>query len=235
MSYNTIMVAFNKKVLSNGLTVIHEKRDVPVTTVMMAVRYGAMFETKEEKGIAHFMEHLCFKGTDKRNAHEIAHALEKVGGDLNAFTHEEMTAYHVKLPSKHLELGIDVISDIFFNPTFPEEEVQKEANVICEEIKMYRDNPRAHTLENIKANLYAAPFGMFTAGTEEIIKGISRDQILAKHRELYIPKNAVLCVVGNNEFEDVVRLAERYASLTREGTVLADTLDVTTHLSLIHI
>lgn len=217
---------FNKKVLSNGLTVIHEKRDVAVTTVMMAVRYGAMYESREEKGIAHFMEHLCFKGTEKRNTLEIAQALEKVGGELNAFTHEEMTAYHVRLPSNHLELGIDVISDIFFNPTFPQAEIAKEGNVICEEIKMYRDNPRAHVLESIKSHLYQAPFGMFTAGTEETVKSMTREQLLGKHRSIYIPQNSVLCVVGNNEFDEVVKFAEQYALVTREGTVLKDDLDV---------
>jgi len=220
------MVKFNRKVLKNGLTIIHEKRDVPVTTVMMAVRFGAMYEAAEEKGIAHFMEHLCFKGTEKRTTQEIAETLERVGGDLNAFTHEEMTAYHVRLPSVHLEIGVDVISDIFFNASFPEEEVEKEANVICEEIKMYRDNPRAHTLEKMKENLYEAPFGMFTAGTEEIVRGIKREQILSKHRELYIPENSVLCVVGNNEFADVLRFAEKYALIVRKGKVLKDDLKV---------
>jgi len=224
------MVEFKRKVLKNGLTVIHEKRDVSVTTVMMAVRYGAMYESKEEKGIAHYIEHLCFKGTDKRNTLEIAQALENVGGELNAFTHEEMTAYHVRLPSKHLELGIDVISDIFFSPNFPEEEIDKEGNVICEEIKMYRDNPRAHVMENIKSNLFEKPFGMFTAGTEKIVQGLKRETLIAKHREMYIPKNSVLCVVGNNSFDDVIKFAEGYAGIEREGTELKDDLNVKTRI-----
>ena len=127
---------FSKKVLDNGLMVLHEKRDVPVTTVMLAVKYGAAYEKGEEKGMAHFMEHLCFKGTEKRTVEEIAREVESVGGILNAFTHEEVTAYHVKLPSKHLEIAMDVIFDVFFNASFPEEEVEKEANVVCEEIKI---------------------------------------------------------------------------------------------------
>lgn len=225
------MVKFNRKVLANGLTVIHEKRDVDVTTVMMAVRYGSMYESEENKGIAHFMEHLCFKGTEKRTTKEIANTLEKVGGELNAFTHEEITAYHVRLPSRHVELGVDVISDIFFNASFPPEEVEKEANVICEEIKMYRDNPRAHVLEKIKGNLYEAPFGMFIAGTEEIVRGLSREDLKGKHREVYIPENSVLCVVGNNEFDEVVRLAEEYAGLEREGVKLKDDLDIKKRIS----
>ena len=154
------------------------------------------------------MEHLCFKGTEKRTAEEIAEVLESKGGDLNAFTHEEITAYHVRLPSKHLELAIDVISDIFFNPTFPEEEFHRESEVICEEIKMYKDNPRAHSMEMLKNNLYEQPWGGFIAGSQETVKSMTQEQLLAKHRSTYVPKNSVLCVVGNNEFEDVLELAK---------------------------
>lgn len=199
---------FKKKVLANGLTVLFEKRDVPVTTVMLAVKYGAAYESVEEKGMAHFMEHLCFKGTEKRNVKQVAEEVERLGGDLNAFTHEEVTAYHVKLPSEHLGVAMDVIFDIFFNASFPKEEVEKEANVICEEIKMYRDNPRAHALEMIKKNLYEAPFGDFIGGSQENVKGMTRDELFAKHRKMYVPSNSVLCVVGNNDFNEVVEMAE---------------------------
>jgi len=209
-------IQFQKTKLKNGLTVIHEKRDVPVTTVMLAVKYGAAYESVEEKGIAHFIEHLCFKGTEKREIQEIAEEVEKVGGVLNAFTHEEITAYHVKLPSEYLNVAMDVIFDIFFNPSFPESEVEKEGNVICEEIKMYRDNPRAHVLERIKANLYEEPFGDFIAGSQETVRGMTRQQLFGKHREIYIPENSVLCVVGNNDFDEIVKLAENFA-VERKG------------------
>ncbi len=109
---------FKKKVLKNGLTILFEKRDVPVTTVMLASKYGSAYESSKEKGIAHFMEHLCFKGTAKRNVKQIAEEVERVGGDLNAFTHEEITAYYVKLPSNHIEIAMDVIFDIFFQCKF---------------------------------------------------------------------------------------------------------------------
>ncbi|MFH1521358.1 MAG: insulinase family protein [archaeon] len=105
---------FKKKVLENGLTILFEKRDVPVTTVMLATKYGSAYESIEEKGMAHFMEHLCFKGTEKRTVKQIVDEAEKVGGELNAFTHEEVTTYYVKLPSEHLGVAMDVIFDIFF-------------------------------------------------------------------------------------------------------------------------
>jgi predicted Zn-dependent peptidase len=126
---------FKRKVLKNGLTIIHEKRDVPVTTVMLAVKYGAAYEEEKEKGIAHFIEHMCFKGTEKRSAEEIAKEVEKLGGDLNAFTSEEITAYHVKLPSEHLDVAMDVISDIFFNPTFQEKNLQKKPMLFVKKLK----------------------------------------------------------------------------------------------------
>lgn len=207
---------FNKIVLDNGLVILHEKRDVDVTTLMLGVGFGAVYETEEEKGISHFIEHLCFKGTEKRTTREIAAELEKVGGILNAFTSEEETAYHVKLPSEHLKLAMDVIFDIFFNPVFPEAEVEKEANVICEEIKMYEDNPGAHVLDKLKENLYEKSFGMSIAGTQESVRGLNRKKLLEKHREIYVPENSVLCVVGNNKFEDVVKLAKKFV-VNREG------------------
>jgi predicted Zn-dependent peptidase len=211
------MVKFNRAVLDNGLTIIHEERDVPVTTVMMGVKFGSMYESEEEKGIAHFIEHLCFKGTEKRTTEEISKELEHKGGELNAFTSEDITAYHVRLPSKHLELAIDVIGDIFFNPTFPEGDIKQEASVVCEEIKMYNDNPRMHSIRTLLSNLYEGPFGMSTLGTKETVESMTRQQLLDKHRSLYVPKNSILCVVGNNSFGDVLKFAKKYVSLERQG------------------
>lgn len=210
---------FEKKVLPNGLTILFEKRDVPVTTVMLATKYGAMYESEEEKGIAHFIEHLCFKGTDKRNAKEIAQEVEGVGGVLNAFTHEEVTAYHVKLPSEHLNVAMDVIFDVFFNASFSEDNIEREANVIYEEIKMYCDNPRAHVFEKIKMNLYEGAPGMFVGGTEKNVRGMSREQLVKKHREVYVPSNSVLCVVGNNDFDEIVGLAKKFVVDRERGEI----------------
>jgi len=209
---------FRKTKLRNGLTVLFEKRDVPVTTVMLAVKYGAAYESVEEKGMAHFMEHLCFKGTKRRNVKQIADEIEKVGGDLNAFTSEEVTAYYAKLPSKHLNIAMDVFFDIFFNASFPEEDVKKEADAICEEIKMHRDNPRMHTIESIKNNLYEEPFGLFIGGSQEEVRGMTRDKLFAQHRKMYVPSNSILCVVGNNDFDEVVKMAE---SMCGEGETVS--------------
>jgi predicted Zn-dependent peptidase len=200
---------FQKKVLANGLTVLFEKRDVDVTTVMLGVRYGSAYDSVEEKGMAHFIEHLCFKGTKERTAKEIIDELEKIGGDVNAFTSDETTCYHVKLPSNHLNVAMDVLFDIFFNPIFPEEDVEKEASVICEEIKMYRDNPMRYSLEKMEENLYEAPFGISGTGKAEIVRVMTREQLLGKHDKIYTPENSILSVVGNNDFEEIVKMAEK--------------------------
>jgi len=184
--------------------------------VMIATKYGAAYENIEEKGIAHFIEHLCFKGTEKRTAKEIVSEVEKIGGEINAFTSEEVTAYYAKLPSVHLDVAMDVMFDVFFNANFPEEEIGREAGVICEEIKMYKDNPRAYVVEKIKENLYEAPFGMFIAGSGDVVQGMLRDQLVKRHREVYIPENAILCVVGNNNFDEIVEMAEKL-SVEKEG------------------
>jgi predicted Zn-dependent peptidase len=207
---------FTKHTLPNGLTILHEKRDVNVTTVMLAAKYGSAYETKEQKGMAHFIEHLCFKGTKKRTTREIAKEVEDLGAQLNAFTSEEVTAYFVKLSSRHLDKAMDVIFDVFFNPTFPEEEVKKEASVICEEIKMYEDNPQYHSYDKIKENLYEEPFGLNIAGSQENVLSMTREQLYKQHRRLYHPANAILIVIGNNTFEDVKKLAELH-SVERTG------------------
>jgi len=207
---------FNKKVLDNGLSILHEKRDVPVTTVMLACRYGYSYEDEKEKGMAHFMEHLCFKGTEKRGVDDISGEIEGVGGAFNAFTHEEVTAYHVKLPSRHFEKAMDVLFDIYFNASFPEEEVLKEARVIAEEIKMRKDNAAIFAHDKIKQQLYGVPFGLDGAGTIEGVLSMKREQLFEKHRKMYAPKNTILTVVGNNSFEEVVGLAKKFV-VERDG------------------
>lgn len=204
------MVKFTKKVLSNGLTILHEKRDVPVTTVAIASRFGAEYEKESEKGISHVIEHLCFKGTDKRRAKEISSEIEKIGGILNAFTHEEVTLYHAKLPSKHLNVALEVLFDIYFNSNFPQEEMTKEIKVICEEIKMRKDNPRVYVCDRLKQSLYEKPFGLNISGDDKTILALTREDIIKKYRAKYCPANSVLCVVGNNSFSEVLKFVEKF-------------------------
>ena len=200
---------FRKKVLKNGMTVILEKRDIPVVSVAFAVRCGGINESEEEKGISHFIEHLLYKGTPTRNSKKIAEEIERNGGDLNGFTSEMITAYWCKMPSKHLNVALEVLSDMVKNPLFDEKEIEKERKVIFEEIKMYKDNPRAHSLEEIHKSLFDKPFGIPLIGTYDTMNSINKEIILKRFEEVYSPNNLILCVVGNANFDELVNFVEK--------------------------
>lgn len=200
---------FHRKVLDNGMTVLFEKRDLPVVSVAFAVRMGALNETEEEKGLSHFIEHMLYKGTPTRNAKKIAEEIERNGGDLNGFTSENITAYWCKMPSKHLNVALNVLSDMVKNPVFDEKEFEKERKVIFEEIKMYRDNPRMHVFDEIKGIMYEKPFGMKVSGTFESMSKIDRKKMVRKFHEIYRTGNLVLAVVGNADFSELCRFCEK--------------------------
>lgn len=201
---------FTKKILKNGLVILHEKRDVPVTTVVLTSKFGAAYESEKEKGISHIIEHMCFKGTKKRRAEQISSEIEKLGGVLNAFTHEEVTMFHAKLPSKNIGVAMDVLFDIYFNSVFLGMEIEREKKVICEEIKMRRDNPRAYVCDRLKQNLFGKPFGMNISGDEASVMNATRDDLINKHRKFYCPANSILCVVGNNDIREILEFVNEF-------------------------
>ncbi len=200
---------FKRKVLKNGMTIIFEKRDVPVVSVAFAVRYGGINEDVSEKGIAHFIEHMFYKGTPTRNVKQIAEDIERKGGELNGFTSELLTAYWCKMPSKHLDVALDVLGDMIKNPKFDEKELEKERKVIFEEIKMLHDNPRIHVFDEIQKSLYGGTMGIHLAGTIETMSSINRKKMIEKFKEIYTPNNLILCVVGDADFNEVVKFAEK--------------------------
>ena len=200
---------FYRKVLKNGMTIVFEKRDLPVVSVGFAVRAGGINESLEEKGISHFIEHMLYKGTPTRNAKQIAEEIEKNGGELNGFTSEEITAYWCKMPSKHLDIALNVLSDLVKNPLFNEKELEKERKVIFEEIKMYRDNPRLHVFDEIQKSLYNGVMEVSLIGTYETMNSINREKIIKKFKEIYQPNNMILCVIGDADFDKIVEFAEK--------------------------
>ena len=199
---------FKKKVLKNGMTILFEKRDVPVVSVAFAVKYGGINEEVSEKGIAHFIEHMLYKGTEKRNAKQIAEEIERNGGELNGFTSEVLTAYWCKMPSKHLSIALDVLGDMVRNPKFDKKELEKERKVIFEEIKMYKDSPRLHVFDEIQKSLYGGTMEINLAGTFETMKKIDRKKMFEKFKKVYTPNNLILCVVGDANFDTIVKFAE---------------------------
>ena len=200
---------FHKKTLKNGMVVLFEKRNVPVVSVAFAVRNGGINEALHEKGISHFIEHMLYKGTPTRNAKKISEEIEKNGGVLNGFTDEMVTAYWCKMPSKHLNIALNVLGDMVKNPLFDEKEFEKERKVIFEEIKMRKDNPGIHALDKIQELLYEKPLGSQIIGTYESMNSIKRDYMLKKFKEIYQPNNMILCVVGDANFDEIVEFAEK--------------------------
>jgi predicted Zn-dependent peptidase len=200
---------FYRKVIKNGMTIVLEKRDLPIVSVAFAVKNGGVNEKEEEKGISHFIEHMLYKGTPTRDAKKIAEDIEKRGGELNGFTSEEITAYWCKMPSRYLNIALEVLGDMIKNPLFDKDELEKERKVIFEEIKMYHDNPRMHSFDEIQKLLYNKTMKINLAGTFESMNSITRDKILKKFKQVYTPNNIILCVVGNADFDSLIDFAEK--------------------------
>lgn len=200
---------FYRKVLGNGLVVLFEKRQLPVVAVSSSVRYGAAYETEKVKGVSHFIEHLMFKGSKTRSQEEIAREIEKKGGILNGYTSEEITSFWCKLRSKFLDIGGEICSDLILNPRFDVKEFEKEKRVIIEEIRMYKDNPRLYVIDKIKELLYEKPFGMSVAGTEDSVRGLSRNNVMGLHNSVYAPNQMIFAVIGKSDIEAVLELAKK--------------------------
>src|SRR3989338_8845815 len=150
---------FQKKKLKNGITVIHEQRELPVVALSISNPFGGAYEDSKIKGIAHVIEHLLFTGTKTRTHEDISREIEKKGGVVNAFTANEITSYYFKLPSEHVFAGLDILHDILENPIFEPKKFEKEKKVILEEIKMYHDSPQHHVGTMILSALFKGPFG----------------------------------------------------------------------------
>jgi predicted Zn-dependent peptidase len=199
---------FYRKVLKNGMTLIFEKRDLPVASVVIAVRAGGINEKPSEKGISHFIEHMLYKGTPTRNSRKIAEEIEKNGGELNGFTDEIITAFWCKIPSSHLKLALEVLTDMVKNPLFDAQELEKERKVIFEEIKMRKDNPHTYVFDSVQNELYSGTLGLNLIGDYKTMGAINREKMVKKFEEIYQPNNMILGIVGDANFEDIVRLAE---------------------------
>ncbi len=191
------------------MTVIMEKRELPVISLSITNKFGASFETSEIKGIAHFIEHLVFTGTKTRTHEDISREIEKKGGILNAFTSHDVTSFWFKLPSEHVFSGLDILSDIINNPLFENEKFEKEKKVILEEIKMYHDMPMRHIFDKIEENLYNKPFGESVIGSEKTIRSLKRDFVAEYFEKMYSPENFVVTIVGNADFEKICEYLER--------------------------
>ena len=207
---------FYRKKLKNGLTVLFEKRNLPVISVGLACKFGSAYETEEEKGTAHFIEHMLFKGTKKRTSKQIVDEITGKGGEYNAFTAKTFTAAWLKLPSRYIDFSVDILSDLFHNAQFHEKELEKERRAILEEIKMYHDTPMRHVFEELSKLMYDKPFGSPALGTEKTVSKFTRKDLTKKYKENYSTGNFVLCVVGDSDFNKIIKLCEKYFKKTEK-------------------
>jgi len=208
-----------RKVLKNGLRILAVPMDNnPTVTVFVFVEAGSHYEKKEQNGISHFLEHMCFKGTSRRSSPAaIAHELDALGAQSNAFTSYEVTGYYAKAGSKHFSKVLDVIADLYLNPTVPAKELEKEKGVIIEEIRMYNDLPMRQVGELLDAVMYGdQPAGRSILGTEEIIRGMKRETFVAYRSKHYVPSATTVVVAGGIKTAEVFAGVERYfATLTK--------------------
>ncbi len=204
---------FQKHVYKNNLRLITKKMDgTKSVTILVLVGAGSRYETKEINGIAHFLEHMFFKGAKKyTNTKQVSEAIDGVGGDFNAFTGKEYAGYYVKLASHHTERGLDVLSDMLLHPSFNQEEIDKERGVILEELNMYQDTPMYQIGWDFEQCIFGdQPIGWDQIGSPELIKNVTKEQFQQFKDELYTPDNTVIAIVGDVEHEDAVKLTEKY-------------------------
>ncbi len=201
-----------KTTLDNGLKVVTEKvESVKSVSVGIWVKTGSRNETAKQAGITHFLEHMLFKGTESRSSYDIAMSMESVGGYLNAFTSSEYTCYYSRCLNTQLDKALDVLSDMVLNPSFPEDEVEKEKKVVIEEMKMYRDSPDDYLFEEFSNKLFEGhPLGRPIIGFEETVSAFSREDLYEYMEQRYQPWNLLVAVAGNTDHDEVVKLVSDY-------------------------
>lgn len=198
--------------LSNGLTILTEQvPHVRSVSAGILVKTGSRYETPENAGITHFIEHMLFKGTKSRSSFELTHAIESRGGLINAATSNEFTIYYVRSLDKELETSISVLSDMILNPLFPAEDLEKEKKVVLEEIKMYNDSPEDFVFEQFISQIFKNhPLGRPILGFEETLNSFNRDSLFNYMKNYYTPNNLIFTVAGNMEHQFVVEQAEKW-------------------------
>ncbi|MEX0772034.1 MAG: pitrilysin family protein [Balneolales bacterium] len=202
----------HKTTLPSGLRVVTEEIDsVRSLSVGIWIKTGSRHESDEQAGITHFIEHMLFKGTEKRSAYDIALSMESVGGYLNAFTSPEFTCYYARCLDTKLDTALDVLSDMVTNSSFPEEEIDKEIKVVLEEMKMYNDSPDDYIFEVFNSQMFDKhPLGRPIIGFEETVSKFKKADLQRYILSRYSPENIIVSVAGNTQHEKVTELVQGY-------------------------
>lgn len=201
----------NQYTLPNGLRIIHEPTLSKVSYCGFAIDAGTRDEAENEQGMAHFVEHLIFKGTEKRKAWHILNRMENVGGDLNAYTNKEETVVYAAFLTEHLGRAIELLGDIVFHSTFPQHEIEKETEVIIDEIQSYEDTPSELIFDDFEDMIFRNhPLGRNILGKPELLRSFRTEDVLSFTRRYYQPSNMVFFVQGQYDFKKIIRMAEKY-------------------------
>ena len=211
--------------LSNGMRIVSkEMPEMRSVSVGVWINTGSAFETKALNGVSHFIEHMLFKGTENRTAKDLADEIDGIGGQINAFTSKECTCYYVKVLDTHLDLGIDVLSDMIKNSKFDEKEIIKEKKIVFDEIALYEDSPEDVAYDLLAEALFSDNgLGQPILGTEESLGALSKAQIQAYLKREYRPSNMVISVAGSYKREELLNLLENHFG-TIEKTELHEPL-----------
>ena len=198
---------YNTYTLDNGLRIIHLPSDSQVVYCGYQINAGTRNEEPGEEGLAHFCEHVTFKGTERRKAWHILNCLESVGGDLNAYTNKEGTVYYSAILKEHIARAVDLLSDIVFHSIYPQAEIDKEVEVICDEIESYNDSPAELIYDEFENILFkGSPLGHNILGTAEQVRAFKTEDALRFTQKLYRPDNAIFFAYGDIDFKKLVKL-----------------------------
>lgn len=220
------IATYGKTTLDNGIRIITEQvPSLQSVSLGIWVRSGSRFEHPEVNGISHFIEHMLFKGTDRRSAYAIAREIDSVGGVLNAFTSKELTSFYCKVIQENLELAVDLLADIFLNSSFPEEEIEREKDVICQEIHQVEDNPEDLIHEILGIRFWRDnPLGQPVLGTIPVIARLDRPAMLDFKADAYSTAETVICAAGKLEHERIVELIDQQMGQLLRGSSRATPL-----------
>ena len=198
---------YNTYTLDNGLRIIHLPSDSKVVYCGYQINAGTRNEEPGEEGLAHFCEHVTFKGTERRKAWHILNCLESVGGDLNAYTNKEGTVYYSAILKEHIARAVDLLTDIVFHSVYPQAEIDKEVEVICDEIESYNDSPAELIYDEFENIIFkGSPLGHNILGTAEQVRSFKTEDALRFTRKLYRPDNAIFFAYGDIDFKKLVKL-----------------------------
>lgn len=222
MNWNGIYKNMQSKIstLKNGLRVItSDNPQLETVSLGIWVKTGSAYEKPEVNGISHFLEHMSFKGTQRRSALEISEAIEDVGGQSNAYTSREFTAYYAKMLKNDAELALDVLADSLMNSTFPEDELQKEREVVVQEIKQTIDTPDDIVFDYFQESAFGSQaIGRSILGPKEIVRGFTRETLQDYLKTNYAAENMVVCAVGNIDHDRFVKMTEERMSTVQPKT-----------------